>query len=395
MNLHTSFLGKSFENPFILASAPPTANADRIRKGFEAGWGGAVIKTLDPEPFTNTANRFASKKIGRKIYAFSNFELLSETSPQKWFDDIYLLKKDFPEKVIIGSVMGTANDKSQWIALTKGCQDAGADFVELNFSCPHGLNETGRGSAIGQSATYSHMITRWVKQSADITIPIIPKLSAAVREICYIGEQTAKAGADGFTAINTFPSFMGFDLKTLQPLASVGGYSTSGGYSGMGLKPIALRCVSDLVKKPGLPVMGCGGISSGFDAAEFMLLGAPVVQVCTAVMLHGFGIIKKLKNELMEFMSWHQFREPGDFTGILNNHIRGYADLDATLNIKYKIDPERCTSCGACLTSCEDAAYQAIEKSNGSYRIITEKCHGCSLCFQVCPRQAIRMEPAM
>jgi len=391
MNLSTSYLGKLFDNPFVLASAPPTATAALIRKGFEAGWGGAVIKTLDPEAVKNLKNRFASKKIGKKIYAFSNFELLSEISPQQWFEDIYQLKKDYPEKVIIGSVMGTATDKKQWISLTMGCQDAGVDFVELNFSCPHGYPETGRGSAIGQSPTYAQMITRWVKQAPEITIPVIPKLTGAVREIFYIGQQVAKAGADGITAINSFPSFMGFDLKTLEPLASVGGYSTAGGYSGMGLKPIALRCVSDLVKNPALPVMGCGGITSGYDAAEFLLLGAPVVQVCTAVMLHGFGVVEKMKQELTDFMGWHGFESIGDFCGIKKNSLKNFSELNTNFDAKYQITTSQCTSCGICFTACRDAAYQAIEKVNGVYKINPEKCVGCSLCRQVCPADAIEI----
>lgn len=392
MKISTRFLDKDFENPFILASGPPTATAAMIRKGFEAGWAGAVIKTLDPEPVINLKNRFASLKTGKRIYAFKNIELLSETSPQQWFEDIFKLKNDFPEKLIIGSVMGNAGNKEQWISLTKGCQDAGADFVELNFSCPHGYPEKGMGSAIGQNPAFSEQITRWVKESSEITIPVIPKLSAAVTDISWIGEHVKNAGADGISAINTIPSLMGFNLKTLQPLASVDGYTTPGGFSGPAIKPIALRCVNDLVKSPGLPVMAGGGISSGYDAVEFHLLGAPVTQVCTEVMLHGYDILVKMKKELSEFMGWHGFENVADFVGKGASSIKHFSELSKDFDVKFRIIQEKCNHCGNCYVSCRDAAYQAIEKTEGKYWINPEKCTGCSLCYQVCPTEAIEPE---
>jgi dihydropyrimidine dehydrogenase (NAD+) subunit PreA len=307
MNLSVDYLGKRFENPFVLASGPPTASAEMIKRAFEAGWAGAVIKTLIREPVENLHNRFAVNKVNNFIYAFENVELLSEKTPEVWYEDIRELKKSFPEKMIIGSIMGNAKSEEQWIELALICQDAGADFIELNFSCPHGYPEKGKGSAIGQSADYSSEITKWLKSEKKITTPVIPKLTAAVTDISYIGEAVAHAGADGICAINTFPSIMGFDLKTLEPKPAICGHTTSGGYSGPGLKPIALKCVSDLVRNPGLPIMASGGISSGFDAVEFILAGAPLVQVCTAVMLKGYSIISQLKNELEELMESHNF----------------------------------------------------------------------------------------
>ncbi len=362
-----------------------------IKRAFEAGWAGAVIKTLIREPVKNLQNRFATNKLGKRIFAFENIELLSERTPEEWYQDIHILKESFPNKIIIGSIMGDAKNKEQWLELALGCQDAGIDLLELNFSCPHGYPEKGEGSAIGQNAEFSSRITKWLKNEKRITVPIIPKLTAATADISYIGESVANAGADGICAINTFPSFMGFDLKTLKPKPSVSDYTTAGGYSGPGLKPIALRCVNDLVKKPGLPVMACGGVSSGYDAIEFLLIGAPIVQVCTAVMLKGYSIVSKMQKELMEFMEWHSFSTVKDFLYIGNKLIRKFSELDQGYSVKASIDPDKCNGCESCFISCQDAAYQAIEMRGNLAIVDDNKCKGYSLCFQVCPTNAIRM----
>ena len=262
MNLKTEYVGIGLENPFVLGSAPPTGDGDMIARAFERGWAGAVIKTLIPEVVRNVGNRFASLKVNHQLMAFQNFELLSERGPELWYRDIERLKKSFPHKVVISSIMGDARSPDQWVQLALGSQEAGADIIELNFSCPHGYPEKGKGSAIGQNAEYAASIVAWLNECPDLRIPLVPKLTAATADISHIGEAVAKAGAAGLCAINTVPSFMGFDLKTMTPLASVGGYSTTGGYSGPGIKPIALRCIYELSRNPGLPLMASGGIFS-------------------------------------------------------------------------------------------------------------------------------------
>lgn len=391
MNLQTSYLGKTLENPFLLASGPPTANAEMLLRAFEAGWAGAVIKTLILEPVNNLHNRFAAAKIGKNLVGFENIELLSERTPDAWFEDIRILKDRFPGKIIIGSIMGDATHDAQWKELALGCQEAGADFLELNFSCPHGYPEKGKGSAIGQSADFSAKITRWLKEDPKLSMPIIPKLTAAVADISYIGQATAQAGADGLSAINTLPSIMGIDLKSLEPAPSVGGKTTAGGYSGPGIKPIALRCISDLVKDPGLPVMACGGIFSGFDAAEFLLMGAPVVQMCTAVMTHGYTLLDQLKKELEVFMQWHEFSTVDRFVGLVTEKVRPFSELDADYRAVAKNSHDLCIGCGTCRVSCMDAGYQAISLIDEKAVVDQGKCSGCSLCSHVCPSGAMEM----
>ncbi|MFP4470658.1 MAG: NAD-dependent dihydropyrimidine dehydrogenase subunit PreA [Bacteroidales bacterium] len=394
MDLWSSFVSKPVGNPFLLASGPPTASYDMIARAFDAGWAGAVTKTLISTPVKNMKNRFASLKHGADIIAFKNIELLSELSPETWYVSIRKLKLNFPDKLIIASIMGDALTSRHWLDLAHGSQESGADMIELNFSCPHGYPEQGQGAAIGQRAGLAANIVEWLKNDAAIQIPVIPKLSPAVADISHIGRAVAEAGADGICAINTFPSLMGFNLKTLEPWAAVNGYTTPGGCSGMMLKPIALRCVADLCKNPGIPVMACGGIWDGFDAAEFILLGAPVVQVCTSVMLNGINIIEKMTFQLERFMAWHNFETIKSFCGSALHKVKPYADLDAGFVVRACIDPEKCQGCGSCYISCRDGGYQAIQMIGDTAFVDDDRCEGCSLCFQVCSNDAVKMVEA-
>ncbi len=388
------FMGIPLINPFILASAPPTATPAMIERSFEAGWAGAVIKTLIDEPVRNLSNRFGINKIGNRIYAFKNIELLSELSPNEWFSGVVNLKKKFPDRLIIGSIMADARDYDGWQRLALGCQEAGMDMVELNFSCPNGYPERGKGCAIGQNEIIASEIVRNIKSDHRITLPIIPKLTPNVTDIAFIGEELAKAGADAFCAINTVPSFLGFDLSTLNPKVNVNGYSTSGGYSGPGIKPIALRCIHELVSSSGIPVMGCGGCMTAEDAIEFLLLGVGAVQLATAVMFKGYPLIQELLSGLLEFMDRHGFETVADFQGKGLQRIKHFYQLDITFKTYAIIDPETCKLCGKCVISCRDGGYQAISIISDDIcpYIDPVKCVGCSLCVHVCPFDAIHMD---
>ena len=284
--LKTSVMGIDFENPFILASAPPTARIDSIDKAFELGWGGAVLKTITPDDLEmiEASQRYASWKNGTKVCGFENIELLSHLTVQQWLDGIEFLRRKHPTKVQIASIMAPVV-KEEWQNLVRTLNKASIDAFELNFSCPHGMPEKGIGMAIGTNAEISSMITKWVKEVAEK--PVFVKLSPNVTNIAEIAEAVENAGADGISAINTVQSMMGVDLDTFVPMPNVNGKSTFGGYSGASVKPIGLRCVAQIRQKSDLPILGIGGISNWHDAAEYMTVGADVVQVCTEVMING------------------------------------------------------------------------------------------------------------
>ena len=388
------FMGLPLINPLILASAPPTATPAMIERAFETGWAGAVIKTLIDEPVRNLSNRFGINKIGSRMAAFKNIELLSEIPPEVWFNGVVHLKNKFPDRLIIGSIMADAHDFDGWRRLALGCQESGMDMVELNFSCPNGYPERGKGCAIGQNEIIAADIVRNIKADRRITIPIVPKLTPNVTDISFIGEELVRAGADAFCAINTVPSLLGFDLSTLCPRVNVDGYSATGGYSGPGIKPIALRCIYDLVCKPGIPVMGCGGCMTGDDVVEFLLLGAGAVQLATAVMFNGYPLIEQLLSKILDFMDRHGFETIAGFQGLGLERIKRFDQLNSEYRTMAVIDTEKCKRCQKCFIACRDGGYQAISilSDVASPLVDSEKCVGCSLCSLVCPFDAIHMK---
>jgi dihydropyrimidine dehydrogenase (NAD+) subunit PreA len=385
----------SFENPFVLASAPPTASYETIHRAFGLGWGGAVTKTIKPDGLAvaDVSPRFnaVSSRVG-DVIGFENIELVSKRDVAYWIDAIGRLKREFPDRPLIASIMGDT-ERASWASLAEALAAAGADALELNFSCPHGMPEMGVGAAIGQSAEISARITGWVREAT--TIPVIVKLTPNVTDVRPIARAVAEAGADMLAAINTVESLTGVDLDSLEPQPSVGGFSTYGGYSGRAVKPIGLRVVSQVAKAVDLPILGMGGVSRWEDAAEYISLGASVVQVCTEVMLKGFGIIDGLKSGLAEYLDRKGFASPAELRGAALARLRTHEGLERGERRYPRLeDTESCVRCGRCVVACADGGYGAIELSGGAIRFDYAKCDGCSLCSHVCPAGAIAMSVA-
>lgn len=252
--LKTKVLGIDFENPFILASAPPTAKIESIDKAFTLGWGGAVLKTITPDDLEmiEASQRYATWKVGNKVCGFENIELLSHLTIQQWVDGIKYLRWKHPTKVQIASIMAPV-EKVEWQNLVKTFNNSEIDAFELNFSCPHGMPEKGIGMAIGTHPEISAMITEWVMEVAQK--PVFVKLSPNVTSIAEIVKAVETAGANGFSAINTVQSLMGVDLDTFEPMPNVNGKTTYGGYSGIAVKPIGLRCVAQLRQNSDSPIL--------------------------------------------------------------------------------------------------------------------------------------------
>lgn len=391
-DLSCEFVGIKSINPFWLASAPPTDKAYNVIRAFKAGWGGVVWKTLgeDPPP-VNTASRYAAHYgQNRHVLGINNNELITDRPLQVNLDEISQVKKDWPDRVIIASVMVPCEEDA-WKRILPKVEASGADGVELNFGCPHGMPERGMGAAVGQVPKYIEMVTQWAKQFCNI--PVIVKLTPNITDIRVPATAANKGGADAVSLINTISSITSVDLDLMSPRPSISGSGTRGGYCGSAVKPIALGMVSEIARNPethGLPISGIGGISNWRDAAEYIALGAGNVQVCTAAMLYGFDIIKDMCDGLSDWMDEKGYESIEDFRGLAVPNTKDWKYL----NLNYKriahIDQDSCINCGRCFAACEDTSHQAIAKTEGengvsTYTVIDDECVGCNLCQITCP----------
>lgn len=387
-NLHTSFLGIDFENPFLLASAPPTALIESIDKSFEMGWGGAVLKTITPDDLemNEASPRYAVLHDRKRIIGFQNIELLSHQTVKYWCEGIKFLKQKYPHKVIIASIMAPVN-KDAWQDLVRTINNTPADAFELNFSCPHGMPEKGIGMAIGTDAEVSAQITKWVKEVAQK--PVFVKLSPNVSDIARIARAVESANADGLAAINTVRGFMGIDINTFKPLLNVNGKTTYGGCSGTMVKPIGLRCVAQIRQASKLPILGMGGISSWEDAVQYMAVGSDAVQVCTEVMLNGYKVIGPMLKGLSTYLEEKGFSEVRALKDKAIATLCTHENLPKTPLAYPQIAHDVCGRCGKCVTICSESEHQALRLDDGYIRVDKTRCVGCGLCRFVCPVGAI------
>ncbi|NUQ51615.1 MAG: NAD-dependent dihydropyrimidine dehydrogenase subunit PreA [Phycisphaerales bacterium] len=322
--------GLRLANPFIVASGPPSTNANVIARAFDEGWGGVVCKTivLDSTKIVNVSPRYARWRVGDEIVGWENIELISDRPIETWEDEFRTLKMRYPGRVLIASVMEEYR-RSAWHEIVERMQRAGADAIELNMSCPHGLPERRMGSAMGQSPELLREVCGWVREVARV--PVWAKMTPNVTSIVEVAGAAVDAGCAGISAINTILSVMGVDIDTLRPQPTVDGYSTPGGYSGRAVKPIALRMAMEIARAMGgrASLSAIGGVETGDDAAQYVLLGASTVQVCTGVMIHGYGLARELERGLRAFMERHAFRSIEDFRGHSLKYFTSHAELVA------------------------------------------------------------------
>jgi len=411
-DLSINFAGIRSPNPFWLASAPPANSGAQVHRAFEAGWGGAVWKTIGA-PVLNVSNRYGAWHYGnQKMLAINNVELISDRPLEQNLREIREVKRAWPERAVIVSAMVESKPEA-WHEIIKKIQDTGADGIELNYGCPHGMSERGMGAAVGQVPEYCEQITGWVMQVAKI--PVIVKLTPNISDIRMPARAAVAAKANALSLINTVNSIIGVDLDTLQIVPNIGGKGGHGGYAGPAVKPIALNmlsslCTDSVVAESKLPISGMGGISTWPDAAEFLLLGASSLQVCTAVMHYGFRIIEDLCDGLSNWMDEKEFQKISDVVGKSVHRVSDFKDFDLSFKAVARIDQEKCIHCDLCYVACNDTAHQCIDliakdgsvvppgsydvRSNGKeaavhtrpmVRVREEDCVGCRLCFNVCP----------
>lgn len=384
--------GITYPNPFLLASSPITRTAEMISRGFKAGWGGAVLKTicLCPETMIDVSQRIYGYKNNSSLVGLNNIELISNRPVEIWVKEINELKNEFPDRIIVASIMAEGERLQEWQELTEILQEAGADVIELNLSCPNGVTERRMGSFISEIPDLCGKITESVKKVSKV--PVWAKLSPNVTDISFLASVCLQTGADGITAINTLKGFAGIDIENLQPKLNIGGISTYGGFSGKIAKPFALKAVSEIATDHNCYISATGGISNWQDAVEFMLLGASSLQICTEVMLNGYNIITPLLEGLENYLERHSHSSLDSLIGAELQKIDGYSNLDKNIKYHANINNESCCKCGKCFVSCTDGGHQAINKENGEiYSVSHDKCVGCGLCQYVCPVNAILM----
>jgi dihydropyrimidine dehydrogenase (NAD+) subunit PreA len=411
-DLRINFAGIQSPNPFWLASAPPTNSGAQIHRAFEAGWGGAVWKTIGA-PVLNVSNRYGAWHFGgQRMLAINNIELISDRPLEVNLREIAEVKRAWPDRAVIVSAMVEPKAEA-WSTIVRQIEDTGADGIELNFGCPHGMSERGMGSAVGQVPEYCEQITGWVMKTA--TIPVIVKLTPNITNIVTPARAAVAAGANALSLINTLNSIVGIDLDSLAITPNIGGKSGHGGYAGPAVKPIALNMLAalggdEIVAGSKLPISGMGGISTWQDAAEFLLLGATSLQVCTAAMHYGFRIIDDLTNGLANWMDSKGFATISDVVGKSLPQISEFKHFDLAFKAVARIDPDLCIKCNLCYVACNDTTHQCIDlvapngtivqphsydiRSNGKHEAIStraqpkvreEDCVGCRLCYNVCP----------
>ena len=383
-DLSIDFCGLHCENPFFLASSAVCTGYDMIARAFEAGWGGVFYKTICFEDINEVSPRFDSVHGDRKndFIGFRNMEQLSENTPEADFEILSRLKKNYPGKIVIASIMGQNED--EWIKLARMTEEAGLDGVELNFSCPQ-MKYAGMGSDVGQNSELVAAYTSIVKKS--VSIPVIPKMTPNIMNITAPTMAAHFAGADGISAINTIKSI------TMSPTSAVNGKKTISGYSGKAVKPIALRHIFEISTNPyirDLQISGVGGIETWWDALDFIRLGCRNVQVCTAVMEFGYRIIDDLVAGVSAYMAERGITRLED---LVNEQLKDFAlpdKLDRSTVVFPVFDRDVCIGCGRCWISCNDGGHQAIEFGEDRRpRLIGSKCVGCHLCRLVCPTRAI------
>ncbi|MDR1796914.1 MAG: NAD-dependent dihydropyrimidine dehydrogenase subunit PreA [Clostridiales Family XIII bacterium] len=387
-DLSITYLGVRCENPFFLSSSPVGGNYDMVAKCFEAGWGGVFFKTVGIFVADECSPRFDNTgKEGLPWIGFKNMEQISDKPTEQNFEYLYRLKRDYPDKVVVASIMGSS--VSEWAKLAKMCDQAGVDLIEGNFSCPQ-MTSHAMGSDVGSDPALVEKYTRAVVKATKI--PFIAKMTPNITKMEPPARAAARGGAKGVSAINTLKSITHIDLDHLTALPVVNGKSSISGYSGAAVRPVALRfvanlCADDFLRRRGVEVSGIGGIETWRDALEFLLLGCRNLQVTTAVMQYGYRIVEDMAGGLSHWMDERGHRGLEDFIGGALANIIPAEELDRSFRILPAFHNRKCVGCGRCYVSCYDGAHQAIGWDARRRRPVLDedKCVGCHLCLNVCP----------
>ncbi len=386
-DLSVDFCGIRLPNPFLLSSSPVSNSAEMVARAFEAGWGGVVFKTLNSDriPIIHPSPRMHDYRYDdKRLVGLQNVEMISDRPLKDNLVDFLWLKKNFPEHPIIASIMGFSNE--EWAYLAKAAEDAGVDMLELNFSCPH-MSVEGTGHKVGQAFALCEKFTETVKKS--VRIPVMAKMTPNITDMTEPALYSKKGGADAISAINTVRAITGIELEDRVPLPNVFGVGAISGYSGPGVKPIALRFIAEMAQcqELGLPLSAIGGVETWVDALEFLLVGASNVQVTTGIIHYGYRIVEDMIEGLTDYMAEHGVQRVGELIGASLPKLRSTDAFDLSRQGVARYDLDRCIGCGQCYIVCQDAGGQAIEWDGEKRRprLTEDKCLSCMICSFICP----------
>lgn len=393
VDLSVEYCGLKFVNPYVLASAPPSDTYEMVQKAFKAGWAGAVLKTTSMEDYVVDIAYPCISAIKQQgnVIGLGNIDNISEFHMDKMETAVRLLKEEFPDRIVATSIWGTSRES--WEILTRRSIEAGADYLEVSMSCPTDSPIGGMHMMIGQVPEEAHKVVSWVVEAAD-GLPIVPKLSGDVTDIVSVAQAVKEAGAAALCACDSRHGMIGVDLDTLAPLPNIEGKGTFGGMVGAFLKPFELRTLATLGAGQDLLVAASGGATTWHDSAEYMSVGATLVQVCTAAMLYGFDIIEDLTEGLAYYLESKGMTSAQELVGKALPNVVPQSALNPIKHAVAQVDKSRCTKCGRCMVSCEDGGHQAyIIDQDGYPEVDKEKCYGCGLCPDVCPAECITLQP--
>lgn len=395
VDLSVEYCGIRFENPFVLSSAPPTDSYEMVKRAFEAGWAGAIMKTTSVESYQVDISYPIMTSMDyeeKKGVALGNIDNISEWHMDVMEDAVRKLKDEFPSKVVGLSLWGTTN-KDHWEELTRRSVDVGADLVEISMSCPTDSPFAKTSLMVGQVPDEVKRVLGWVKKYSG-KMPVVAKLTSQVTDITEIVEAVEEAGGDGVCASDTVHGLLGIDLNALVPYPNINGKSTFCGVSGPVVKPITLRTLAMIAKSSDIPLAASGGATTWQDAAEYMLVGASTVQFCTAVMHYGYDIVEDLKEGLAYFLEDKGLSSATDLIGKALPSLVPHGELLVKKDVVASVDEVICTKCGMCYYACRDGGHQTYElREDGLPKPDPEKCYGCGLCVEVCPVECISLVP--
>ncbi len=390
VDLSIHFCDVLCENPFFLSSSVVGSNYEMVAKAFDLGWAGVAFKTIGTFIPKEVSPRFdALRKEAVPFVGFKNIEQISDHTLEENLKYLKQLKKDYPSKIIVASIMGQTEE--EWTYLAELMTKAGVDIIECNFSCPH-MAADGLGSDVGQNPELVAAFTKAVRKGTHL--PILAKMTPNIGIMELPAIAAMEAGATGIAAINTIKSIMNVDLNTFSSGPDVKGKTSVGGYSGKAVKPIALRFIHSLKsceRLANIPISGMGGIETWKDATEFIALGCENIQVTTSVMQYGYRIIEDMIEGLKLYLSSHGYQSVSQIVGKALPNIVSAEELDRDSICYPKFNKNDCLGCGRCYLSCYDGGHQALrqEEITGKPIMNANKCVGCHLCVAVCPVQAI------